>query len=79
MPSYEKRQKKMLMDEIVDRLLELEELGYRTEEILDELAEKYVHPEEPEDIADYDVHINMDEDDRTHDDALDSILPSEST
>jgi len=75
MSSYEKRRKKMLMDEIVDRLLELEELGYPIEEVLDELGDQYVHPEELADISDLDVHLDdMDEDDSSRD-TLDSILP----
>lgn len=75
MSSYEKRRKKMLMDEIVDRLLELEELGYPIEEVLEELGDQYVHPEEPEDISDLEVHLqDMDEDDSSRD-TLDSILP----
>ena len=76
MGTYEKRRKKMLMDEIVDRLLELEELGYTIEEMLEELGDQYVHPEEPEDIADLDVHMhNMDDEDNSSRDTLDSILP----
>ena len=76
MSSYEKRRKKMLMDEIVDRLLELEELGYPIEEVLEELGDQYVHPEEPEDISDLDVHLQeMDDDEGSSRDTLDSILP----
>jgi hypothetical protein len=66
----------MLMDEIVDRLIELEELGYTIEEILDELGDQYVHPEEPEDISDLDVPLtDMEDDEKSSRDTLDSILP----
>lgn len=76
MSTYEKRRKKMLMDEIVDRLIELEELGYTIEEILDELGDQYVHPEEPEDISDLDVPLSdMEDENGSSRDTLDSILP----
>jgi len=76
MSTYERRRKKMLMDEIVDRLIELEELGYTIEEILDELGDQYVHPDEPEDISDLDVPLtDMEDDEKNSRDTLDSILP----
>jgi len=76
MSTYEKRRKKMLMDEIVDRLIELEELGYTIEEILDELGDQYVHPDEPEDISELNAHLpDMDDEDDSSRDTLDSILP----
>jgi hypothetical protein len=76
MSTYERRRKKMLMDEIVDRLIELEELGYTIEEILDELGDQYVHPDEPEDISDLDVPLtDMEDDEKSSRDTLDSILP----
>jgi hypothetical protein len=76
MSTYEKRQKKILMEEIVDCLIELEDLGYHAEEILDELAEKYVHPEEGDDISDLDIHMDdHEDDDDAPRDTLDSIIP----
>ena len=80
MGSYEKRQKRMLMEEIVDRLVELEELGYPIEEILEELGDKYVHPEEPEDMSDLDVHLHHDDEaPPERGDSLDSIMPGTDT
>ena len=59
----------------MDCLIELEDLGYHTEDILEELAEKYVHPDESEDIGDLDVRMDDHDDEEGPRNTLDSILP----